>query len=143
MEIKLVREIFTDKSTIGSILVDNRRLCYALEDKDRYLEKDLTKKVKGESAIPAGRYRVIRTLSPRFRKILPRLLGVPGFDGILIHTGNKPEDTEGCILPGMSRKKDWVSDSRKAFDLLDAKIQSAISGGEKVYITIERAKAEG
>lgn len=140
MKIRLIRDIFTDKSVTGRLYIDGQEscFCYTLEDVDRYLEEDLTKKVKGASAIPIGEYRVIRTVSPRFKKVLPRLLAVPGFDGILIHSGNSPKDTSGCILVGEGRSKDWVSSSRLAFNRLDGLIKKAIDGGESVWIEITR-----
>ena len=55
--------------------------------------------------IPAGTYEVRNTYSPKFRKDLPLLIGVPGRDGIRIHTGNKPEHSLGCILVGAAGKK--------------------------------------
>lgn len=51
------------------------------------------------SRIPAGRYTIERTISPRFgRSWLVK--DVPNRSHILFHRGNKPEDTEGCILVG-------------------------------------------
>ena len=52
--------------------------------------------VKGR--IPAGFYKVELTFSSKFGKILPILRHVPGFEGIRIHGGTKPEHTKGCIL---------------------------------------------
>lgn len=138
MEIQVIREIFTEKSTIGSIMVNGQFVCYSLEDKDRHLEKNPSGKIKGETAIPLGRYAVSRTMSPRFKKVLPRLSNVPGFEGVLIHTGNTDKDTEGCILTGTSRQKDFVGESRKAFAILDAMIKKALDNKENVFITIER-----
>jgi hypothetical protein len=55
--------------------------------------------------IPAGTYEARITYSPKFGKKLPLLIGVPGRDGIRIHTGNKPEHSLGCILVGAAGKK--------------------------------------
>jgi hypothetical protein len=138
MEIKVVRDAFTDKSTIGNVLIDEQFCCFCLEDVDRHLESDPRAKIPGRSAIPTGRYPIIRNLSNRFKKVLPLLVKVPGFEGIRIHVGNSPKDTEGCLLPGMTRKTDWVGDSKKAFDLLDGKIKAALDRKETVFITVER-----
>ena len=138
MEIRLIREIFTEKSTIGSIFVDGQFVCYSLEDKDRHLEENPAGKIKGKTAIPTGRYPVTRTMSPRFKKILPRLANVSGFEGILMHTGNSDADTEGCILTGLTRQKDFIGESRKAFAIIDGMIKIALDRKEKVFITIER-----
>ena len=138
MEIKLIRETFTDKSAIGRLLIDGLFYGWTLEDKDRYLEADPSRKVKGETAIPAGRYQVIINWSPRFKRELPLLLNVPGFEGIRIHSGNKPEDTEGCILPGKTKGQDFVGRSREAFNEIFEAIQSALNKNEPVFIVIER-----
>ena len=42
-------------------------------------------------------------MSPKFKRNLPRLIDVPGFDGILIHRGNTDKDTSGCILIGENK----------------------------------------
>ena len=57
-------------------------------------------RIKGKTAVPAGVYRVIVNRSPRFGRLLPLLVGVPGMVGIRIHRGNTAADTAGCILPG-------------------------------------------
>ena len=68
---------------------------------------------------------------------MPRLLNVPGFDGILIHPGNSAKDSDGCILPGKNDKKGWVSNSTETFKKLYTKMKEAIKIGEKLYITIK------
>lgn len=138
MEIKLIREVFTDKSTIGRLLIDGLFYGWTLEDTDRQLEEDINRKIRGKTAIPTGRYRVIITWSPRFKRDLPLLLNVPGFEGIRIHSGNTPEDTEGCILVGKTRDEDFVGQSRVAFNEVFDAIQSALNNNEEVFITIVR-----
>lgn len=138
MEIKLIREVFTDKGTIGRLLIDGLFYGWTLEDTDRQLEEDISRKIKGKTAIPTGRYRVIITWSPRFKRDLPLLLNVPGFEGIRIHSGNTPEDTEGCILVGKTKGEDFVGQSRAAFNEVFDAIQSALNNNEEVFITIVR-----
>lgn len=85
----LVDRIFLgDSYTIGKLYIDGEYLCDTLEDTVRDLKHDGSGKVYGETAIPAGVYAVIVNRSPKFRRMLPRLLNVPFFDGILIHAGN-------------------------------------------------------
>ena len=129
MELKLVRKIFTDKSTIGELDVNGTFECFTLEDPPREV------KIKGETAIPAGRYEIAVTFSNKFGKFLPLLLNVPGFDGIRIHPGNTPKDTLGCILVSQGKGVDSISNSRLAFLPLFEKIQ-AVLRSEKVFIEI-------
>ena len=94
MEITLKRVTFSPKFTIGRLEIGTTTI-WTLEDPVRKGPK-----VYGQTAIPAGRYDVIWNVSNRFRKLMPILLNVPGFEGIRIHTGNTVDHTEGCILLG-------------------------------------------
>lgn len=125
------RMIFSDLSTIGELLFDNERLCYTLEDTVR---KDGVK-IHGKTAIPAGKYEVVVSFSNRFQRYLPLLLNVPYFEGVRIHPGNTPQDTEGCILVGKMHGVDLVTDSRVAFNELFAKIEEAIRK-RKIFLSI-------
>ncbi len=125
MKLLLKRIHRTDVSTIGELYVDGVFECYTLED----IERDV--KIKSETAISKGTYKVIITMSNRFKRLLPLLMNVPNFEGVRIHSGNTNHDTEGCILVGQTRSKDFIGKSRKAFDNLFKKMQKAKS------ITIE------
>ena len=48
--------------------------------------------------VPALIYKVQVTQSPRFKRLLPILIQVPGRSGIRFHRGTKPEHSKGCIL---------------------------------------------
>lgn len=142
MELSLKRVKRTDRSTVGQLFVNGKLQCHTLEDRDRSLAKTMDAatiaklKVFGRTAIPTGRYRVVLSYSNRFKTVLPEILGVPGFSGIRIHPGNKPEDTEGCLLVGNeATTADWISDSRIAFAALFARLQAAAKT-ELIYITI-------
>lgn len=110
----------TDERTIGRLSVEQAFECWTLEDAVRQGPK-----IHGRTAIPAGVYRVIVSWSPRFKRELPMLEMVPGFEGIRIHPGNTAEDTEGCILVGQRRGASAIYDSRIAFDALFDKIKQA------------------
>lgn len=125
----LEREWFTDKSTVGSLSFDGDHFCFTLEDSCR------RKKKNGETAIPSGRYQVVLDWSGRFQKIMPHILNVPGFEGIRIHPGNRAEDSEGCIIPGLRKDKDVVYDSKKAFDLVLEEIDRRLKKGP-LFLTI-------
>jgi hypothetical protein len=141
MELLLKRTTFTEESTIGELYVDGKFECYILEDKDRGLLSSMSlkeiqeKKVYAKTAIPKGRYLVANTFSPRFEKYLPLVLNVPGYAGIRIHPGNYAKDTEGCLLPGVTKGKDFVGSSRIAFNNLFKKIRAA-EKKEKINLTI-------
>ena len=139
MEIKLIRESFGDTFTEGKLLIDNVFECYTVEDTDRKMEEDLTRKVNGKTAIPKGEYEVVLSMSNRFQKILPEVLNVPGFTGIRIHSGNSSVDTEGCIILGSINDKlddDWIGGSKIALTKFMAKLEIAKENNEKVYIEI-------
>lgn len=88
-------------------------------------------------AIPEGRYAVVITFSPKMKKWLPLLLGVPMFQGIRIHAGNTAKDTLGCILVGQNLKVGMVLNSNIWVERLKKKIVEAKDRGEGVWITIE------
>jgi hypothetical protein len=117
MNLRLIRSVFTDTSTIGKLCVDGEKLCYTLEDAVR------DTKIAGLTAIPKGRYQVIINHSPRFGRDLPLLLNVPNYEGVRIHPGNDATETEGCILVGTTHGKDFIGGSRKAFNLLMDKLK--------------------
>ncbi|MBP9994103.1 MAG: hypothetical protein KBT67_04055 [bacterium] len=123
LKIKLERLWLKESYTIGKLYVDGKYLCDTLEDKFRDLSK--AKKVYGETAIPAGEYRVIMTYSPKFRREMPLLLNVPQFETVRIHPGNTADDTEGCILVGENKVKGGLINSRIHSDRLNEMIQSA------------------
>ena len=121
--------------TLGDLSINGNHECFTLED----VVRPDGEKVYGETAIPAGTYEVTITWSPRFKTRLPILADVPNFSGVRIHPGNKAEDTEGCILVGRSVFPDRLGQSRLAFDVLMAKIETAVSRGEHVTIEIVNA----
>lgn len=142
MEMELKRRDSENGSTVGELFVDGSFFCYTLEDQVREVDGEAvsTWKVKGETAIPRGSYEVRLTMSPRFKKIMPQLLNVPGFTGVRIHSGNTASDTEGCILVGMSAGSSTIQRSREAYEALYTEIQAAIDSGEKVHIDITDAE---
>ncbi len=150
MELRLKRIARRDTYTIGRLYVDGEYFCDTCEDTDRGLRQDMAQSViraikrKGVTAIPTGRYRVTMDVqSPKFRikamyqfcnGYLPRLINVPGFDGVLIHVGNTAKDTEGCLLVGRNTKVGKVLESRVTFVKLYERLKKAEGS---IYITIE------
>ena len=153
MELELRRIARRDTYTIGRLSIDGKYFCDTCEDKDRGLRQDLpvsvnqARKVRGQTAIPTGRYRV--TLGVKSKKYskkkqyaacngyVPRLINVPAFDGILIHIGNTAADSEGCILVGRNKKVGMVLESTNTFWQLYDRLQQADGRGEQIYITVK------
>ena len=124
--------------TIGSLSIDGAWQCWICEDPVREIDGQPVEswKVHGKTAVPRGTYQVDITWSPRFKRDLPLLLGVKGFEGIRIHPGNTPADTEGCLLPGRLRLGKSVGESVKAFADLFARIREARDRNESVTIVV-------
>lgn len=117
IQIKVVRDTFTEQCTLGKMYIDGKYFAETLEDKDRGLnqalplEENKRLKVKGQTCIPYGKYKGIVNVSPSKKRLLPRLLNVPAFDGILIHKGNTNADSLGCILVGTKRGLNQIMQS--------------------------------
>lgn len=154
MEILVERFAKKNSYTVGRLYIDNELICNTLEDKDRELKSDMSVdeikhiKVSNETAIPIGRYEVtIDVVSPKFSKYqfyidtcngkLPRLLNVPGFDGILIHVGSTAKNTSGCILVGLNTEVGILTEGKRFFEIIYNRIKEAKSKSESVFITIE------
>lgn len=135
MTLQLQREHTVNGATLGSLYVNGRFEAFTLEDAIREQPgvQVAAWKVNGQTAIPAGAYRVEITPSQRFHRLLPQLLDVPGFSGIRIHPGNTTADTEGCILVGRTKLKGGIGDSRLAFEAL---FRQLVDTDEPIAITI-------
>ncbi|MEO6823597.1 MAG: DUF5675 family protein [Nitrosospira sp.] len=129
MELNVKRTDLSENCTIGELSVGGQFECYTLEDTVRPV------KIKGVTAIPAGRYEVIINYSQRFNRQLPLLMNVRDFEGVRIHPGNTAADTEGCILVGQTKSEGFVGESRRAFEQLFNKLQVASVTG-KIFIEI-------
>ena len=127
MEITLKRTTLNPKYTLGEMFIDGAFFCYTVEDVVRSGSK-----VKGETAIAYGRYKVIVNRSNRFKKLMPLLIDVPQFEGIRIHSGNTAEDSEGCIIVGMAQTQNGVGMSRIAF----TKLMEKLKNQNQIYISI-------
>lgn len=125
-----------DTYTIGKLYIEGVYFCDTLEDKVRNLNTE--KKVYGETAIPAGKYKIQVAVSSKFKREMPYLMNVPQFTGIMIHPGNTPEDSLGCILVGENKTKGGLINSRKYSDELNEKIIEAIQDRkENVWIEVD------
>lgn len=153
MKITLKRIFTNSQYTIGHLYVDGTWVCDTCEDSDRGLKDSMSldeikaRKIKDRTAIPQGNYKVtMNVISPRFSKKkyykdfcggrLPRLVGVKGFDGVLIHIGNTDKDSSGCIIVGYNKEKGKVLNSKEAFEKLYMMLDSANRNGEKIDLKV-------
>lgn len=142
MEIDLHRKYRKPGYTIGLLSIDGQFVCNTLEDTDRGLRKEMSEKeiakikIKGQTAIPIGKYSVIMTDSPRFKRQMPLVCDVKGFSGIRIHSGNDADDTKGCILCGKNTEVGRVTSSRYWTDKVYEYIQNALKNKQSVKINI-------
>ena len=151
MKLTLKRIARKEGYTIGRLYIDDAYFCDTLEDRERGLEQamplDMIKriKVKGETAIPTGTYELsMRHISPKYSRkkafaftggVMPRLLNVPGYEGVLIHSGNTAADSEGCILVGENKAVGKVLNSMATFKALWAVLNQRKS--EPLTITVQ------
>ena len=150
--LKIERRWKKEGYTIGRLYVDGELWCNTLEDKDRGLHSgmavDAIKKMKvpGQTAIPRGQYEITlmatvtfkdRAWAKKYGGLVPVLHKVKGFDGILIHPGNTPADTRGCILPGQNTVVGQVTNStHNYYRLMDEVFIPAYRTGDIVTVEI-------
>ena len=135
MKLKLIRTAKKADYTIGHLYADEQYVCDTMEPTWRNLQRE--GKIWGRTAIPEGKYRVFITKSKKMGRWLPLLWQVPGFEGIRIHAGNYPKDTQGCVLVGWNRHKGTLSNSRTALHMLMQRMTAALDRGELIDIEIE------
>lgn len=146
MELTLNTKTKLPIKMIGELLINGKKFCDTLEDRERLVwsllpfRQLLGTKILGTTAIPAGRYEVVLTYSNRFKRTLPLLLKVPQFDAIRIHGGNTESDTEGCILIGKLDPKTQTIYGAKTLGLLDKLMAQLIPASKtgKIFITVNR-----
>jgi len=127
----ILRDAFSDESTIGELFVNGERFCDTLELPYRDNQRSV-------SCIPTGEYKV-RMRYPResaTRDYLHLLVkDVKDRSFILVHRGNKSSHSKGCILVGMTSKQNFVGNSTLAMDLLMKEIIHL--GGENINLIIK------
>ena len=128
----LIRYTFTEESTIGELFINGERICDTLENP--WLDNQRT-----ISCIPEGEYPVrLRTARESATRDYLHLLiqDVPNRDFILVHRGNFPSQTQGCLLVGLGTQQNVVNNSRLAMDLLIKEILNL--GGENINLIIKK-----
>ena len=135
MKLSLKRTIIRDSYTVGKLYIDGEFFCDTIEDLDRGLSQEMSidqiqsLKVQGETAIPKGTYKVtLDVTSPKFSKYpfymevckgkLPRLLNVPGYEGVLIHVADGPKRDkllQGCVGIGRLSAEEYLMNGKEVF----------------------------
>lgn len=153
MKLLLKRVFKSDTYTIGKLYIDGKCFSDTLEDRDRGLDQKMPieqinkLKVYGETAIPTGTYKItLDVVSPKFRTNkyyrdfcdgkMPRLVNVPGYNGVLIHPLNTAEESLGCIGVGINSQKGRITNSRAYFERLYGMMRESVSQSQEITITI-------
>ena len=98
----LIRDKRTETAILGRLFLGGVVIAYTLEN--------------AAKAVPCGMYKVQNSKSPKFKRELPLLYSkaVPASRGIRIHVGNSYKDSIGCVLVGMGRNGDKLTESKPA-----------------------------
>lgn len=140
-----------EKYTIGRLYINGEFICNTIEDTDRGLTQSMSeeeiksKKIYGKTAIPSGRYKILmNVVSPKFSQKefymnvckgkVPRLEGIKGFSGVLIHSATTADNVEGCIGVGFNTEIGRLTSIKEAFEKVYSKLSSS---KEDIWITIE------
>lgn len=151
MNLDVIRFQFGSDATNSLLFINGEFECYGLEDEYREV------KVMHETCIPEGKYEIkFRNIGGFHTKYAAKygskhhgmlwLQNVPGFEFILIHSGNTDEHTSGCYILGetqqdLDRSKDgFVGNSGDAYVKAYDKVSSALIRGEQVFITFRNVK---
>lgn len=157
MKLLVKRTYRGPKYTIGHLYINGEFFCDTIEDVDRGLEQGMSLheiskiKIKGQTCIPYGTYTItLNVVSAKYSNYtrypwalyakgkIPRLLNVPGFDGILIHPGTTQLDTDGCLIVGENKAKGKVLNSQATWKKLYTLLEEAANKKEKITITYDR-----
>lgn len=150
MLLYLKRFAENQESTLGLLYIERDFQCFVLEDQYQ------NEKVYGETRIPEGTYemkfRKEGDFHQRYRnrfqhsdlqhRGMIELQDVPGFEYILIHTGNEDDDTAGCLLLGDTAQNPvsmngFVGYSGQAYQRVYPKIADAIESGAFCRLIVE------
>lgn len=144
MTLGLYRVTLTPQSTIGKLFVDGQFFCYSLE-------LPVKDGLPG-SAIPAGVYPIELAPSPKFQARaqndpfwanyadkMPHIINIPARSLIMLHVGNLPSETDGCVLVGETQGINCIGTSRPAFQKLYNLITSALQTPDGCSIAIHDA----
>ena len=117
MNVLVIRNQFSEHSTISDVMIDGEFFCFGLE-------LPVRDGLPG-SAIPLGSYDLTLRWSEHFQRILPHVENVPGRTAIEIHSGNWPSDVKGCLVVGEWKSTDFIGNSHVALDALMTKLRGS------------------
>lgn len=137
MRLTLTRTDFLADRTLGVLAVDGLHHSWTLED---VVRPEGEPKVWGKTAIPFGSYKLGARYSPRFKRTVIQILNVPDFSLVYFHGGNKPEDTEGCILLGADKDENEIHNSAAVVAALESFVFKELHLGE-VWVDIVKGGA--
>lgn len=135
-KIHIIRDaFFGDQAVLGTcIITDGKKKIFQSES----LERGWLNNKKSISCIPVGIYEVVLEYSPRFKKDLWEIKGVPNRSECKFHAANFWHQLNGCIALGKERKfidgdliKD-ISESNKTMDLF----HNVLEGEKKVTLEV-------
>lgn len=129
-EFLLVRNQFSENSTVGDLYINGEFFCHTLELPYRNNQK-------GRSCIPLGEYGIKKRTSDEYGQHF-LVTGTGERECILFHVGNYPKDTEGCILVGSTIGEDFVGNSRLTID----KLREKLEGVDDMKLKIENKEPE-
>lgn len=150
MEIEVLKIEGTPNSTLSKMRIDGAFFCFVIEDGYR------AEKIPGETRIPDGRYRIVKrtvgSFYERYRKAYGhkfaiQVEGVPNFEFILFHTGNKVSDTRGCSITGDAAGKEPGGNffipagfSTNAYLRFYDAVEKAFDSGDEIWATFARGE---
>tara|TARA_B100001996_G_scaffold381325_1_gene370531 strand:+ start:501 stop:1043 length:543 start_codon:yes stop_codon:yes gene_type:complete len=151
MKLDVIRFQYGKDATNSLLFIDDEFEAYGLEDEHRDV------KVMHETCIPEGTYKIkLRTVGGFHTKYAAKygdwhkgmlwVQDVPGFEFILLHTGNTDQHTSGCYIIGETQqdldkgKDGFVGSSGVAYKKMYPKVADAILQGEDVEITYTNVK---
>ena len=135
LEVRRHLEWSDDQATEGELFIDGDFAGFTLEPP----RLDPPAKPR---AIPTGSYDLTWAHSTKHKMFVPLVENVPDFEGIEIHVGNFPQDTEGCLLVATTRKKDEIDTSRPVIQAVYAKVQAAFDANEPMSIAYTEVTGE-
>ncbi|UOQ96629.1 DUF5675 family protein [Hymenobacter sp. 5317J-9] len=121
-ELELRRHAPAHGGILGELFLNGTFVCYTLE--------------RVGVAIPADVYQVLLNVSPKFRKLMPLLVGprVPAKWGVRLHCGTKPADSDACVLVGLAQlpAQPKIYKSVEAFE----RLMGLLIGFEAITLTV-------